>query len=108
MASRNAKSSGSTGVEKVRMERLTLDLDASQKKAITPDIGRGYAGVIRSLIDDSLNLFGLPAPIREVLEVDMRERGIPRQRDYVLWLLLERERSLREKALRAQPVSGAA
>lgn len=104
MAPRGTKSSSSTGGERARMERLTLDLDAEQKKAITPAIGRGYAGAIRSLIDDSLNMFGLPAPIREVLEIDMRERGIPDQRSYVTWLLLERERSLRSRPT----VSGAA
>lgn len=84
--------------------RLVLELDESLKQQLQPSVGRGYAGVLRALIVDAYSMFGLPAPIRTALEDDMRSRGIQSQRDYVLYLLLERERALRV----ATPITGAA
>ncbi|MDP1918918.1 MAG: hypothetical protein Q8L14_21895 [Myxococcales bacterium] len=47
---------------------------------------------LREAIHDRLNFFALPAPAREVLDADMKRRGIRSQRDYVIWLLMERHR----------------
>jgi hypothetical protein len=47
---------------------------------------------LREAIHDRLNFFALPAPARDVLAADMKRRGIRSQRDYVIWLLMERHR----------------
>lgn len=97
--------SGETAPSSSRKKpRLVFEIDEHLKELLQPSVGRGYAGVVRALIVDAYCMFGLPAPIREALEQDMRSRGIHSQRDYVLYLLLERER-----AVRATPsINGAA
>lgn len=52
-----------------------------------------FAAALRQVITDSGTLFGIPAPLREVLEAEMRDLGLS-QRDYVVWLLLERHGQL--------------
>ncbi|MFT3714029.1 MAG: hypothetical protein QM817_40730 [Archangium sp.] len=47
---------------------------------------------LRRVITDSGTFFGLPAPARARLEQDMAALKLTSQRDYIVWLLMERHR----------------
>lgn len=74
----------------VRLETAQLAWIAKEtKKALTTN------GLIRQLIDDAMNLFGLPEPVIEVLREDAKSKGInlssfPEWRQYVIRLLMLR------------------
>lgn len=50
---------------------------------------------LRRIISDSGTFYGLPEPIVDVLKADPQFQRCSGQRDYVLWLLMERHRELR-------------
>jgi len=82
-------SGGLTGLS-IRLEPSQLAWIAREiKKALTTN------GLIRQLIDDAMNLFGLPAPVLEVLREDAKSKGInfdsfQERRDYLVRLLMLR------------------
>lgn len=73
-------------------ERCTVILAPGTRLELTHQGRVPLSTVLRETVHDRLNFFALPAPAREVLNADMKRRGIRSQRDYVVWLLLERHR----------------
>lgn len=74
------------------LPRTTLRLPAEEMAFIAKD--RGPRAVGLALVRDWRTLFGLPTPVRQQLEADMRRQGIEAPRDYLVWLLMERHKSL--------------
>lgn len=73
---------------------VTLNLAQATKDLITREGRESLSAAVRGLIRDRVSLFEMPRPARLVLERDMEQHGITDQRDYVIWLLLERHRHL--------------
>ena len=78
---------------RVARGRTTILLPPAEKRRLS-GLGRTVTGAVRQLIQDGLHLFGLPQPFRVELEADMRAQGMASQRDYIVWLLLERREAL--------------
>lgn len=77
---------------------VTLNLPQRTKDLVTRDGRESLSAAVRGLIRDRISLFEMPRPARLVLEKDMEQQGITDQRDYVIWLLLERHRHLMGQA----------
>lgn len=73
---------------------VTLNLPQATKDLVTREGRESLSAAVRGLIRDRISLFEMPRPARLVLEKDMDQQGITDQRDYVIWLLLERHRYL--------------
>src|SRR5688572_2727614 len=54
---------------------------------------RGLSRVVLDVLRDVRTLFDLPRPMRSALESDMANLGLTSNRDYLLWLLMERYRA---------------
>lgn len=77
------------------LPRTTLRLPLEEMDFIARDRGpRAVGRALVALVRDWRTLFGLPTPIRQQLEADMRRQGIEAPRDYLVWLLMERHKSL--------------
>ena len=76
--------------------RLSLCLpDELRERLVSGPARRGaLTGALLQCVLDATSLYGLPKPVRDELERDMRQRRYSDQRDYVLWLLVERYRQL--------------
>lgn len=73
---------------------VTLNLPQATKDLVTREGRESLSAAVRGLIRDRISLFEMPRPARLVLERDMEQQGITDQRDYVIWLLLERHRHI--------------
>lgn len=73
-------------------DRATFILAPGTRLELTHKGRVPLSTALRETIHDRLNFFALPAPAREVLDADMKRRGIRSQRDYIIWLLMERHR----------------
>lgn len=73
---------------------VSLNLPQTTKDMVTRGGRESLSAAVRGLIRDRISLFEMPRPARLVLEKDMARQGITDQRDYVVWLLLERHRHL--------------
>jgi len=80
---------------------LSIRLEQSQLAWISKEIKKTLTtnGLIRQLIDDAMTLFGLPAPVLEILQEDAKSKGISLDsyqdcRDYLIRLLMLRYDSL--------------
>ena len=73
-------------------DRATFILAPGTRLELTHKGRVPLSTALRETINDRLNFFALPAPAREVLDADMKRLGVRSQRDYVVWLLMERHR----------------
>ena len=82
------------------IHRTTVSLAPGDKRALA-ETARNVTAAVRELIRDGLTLYGLPAPIRETLQEDMRALRMQRPRDYIVYLLFQRHASLGERKAEA-------
>jgi hypothetical protein len=83
----------------------TLKLPSSAIQSVFPGVSlkvRGPGGqvtaVVRKLLLDLSSLFGLPAPMRKLLEQDRAAQGITTNTQYLQWLVLQRAAELAKSA----------
>jgi hypothetical protein len=75
-------------------DRLTINLAPDTRRRLT-DGGRvTLTAAVRRLVHDRLTLFEMPLPSRAVLLREMEQLGVTSQRDYIVWLLMERYRQI--------------
>lgn len=79
----------------------TLKLSQAAIRSVFPEVSmsvRGPGGqvtaAVRRLLGDLASLFGLPAPMRALLEADRDAHGIATNTQYIQWLVLQRASSL--------------
>ncbi len=83
----------------------TLKLPLSAIQSAFPGVPmnvRGPGGqvtaAVRRLLGDLTSLFGLPAPMRKLLEEDRAALGISTNTQYLQWLVLQRASALAKSA----------
>lgn len=83
--------------EDPKAEKTNIVLAPGTKQELIEGGRFSVSGAIRRMLEDWRAFFGLPAPARAVLAADMAELGVATQRDYIVWLLIERHRTLRQR-----------
>ena len=78
---------------------------AKQVEGIAERQGLSVNRIMRRMVEDALNLMGLPGPIAETLHKDIRALGLDAEdpRDYYVYLLTCRYRDLLTGAVSSEP-----
>lgn len=90
--------SSDSSVEPTKRDRTSIILAPGSRPRLTEQGRVPLSTAIRRALYDSLTLFDLPTPSRAALEADMQRLGVTSQRDYIVWLLVERLQIVRRKA----------
>ncbi|MDX2015842.1 MAG: hypothetical protein SFW67_36950 [Myxococcaceae bacterium] len=86
----------------IRFIKLPVGVLRSVFPDLPPKSGPGRGGeltaAVRRVFLDLTNFFGVPAPMRRLLEEDRASQGIASNLQYVQWLTLQRAAELERRA----------